>query len=54
MIVTIDSLRAEHRVDAFGIGVAAPRLSWIVTADDPNFRQRIVRSRRRDSRQAGW
>jgi alpha-L-rhamnosidase len=39
-IVTVKNLRAEHRVDAFGIGLARPRLSWIVEADDTGFAQR--------------
>ena len=40
MSVTVDRLRAEHRSDALGIGVAAPRLSWIVRSDADGFAQR--------------
>jgi alpha-L-rhamnosidase len=40
MSFTVDHLRAEHRSDAFGIGVASPRLSWIVRSDAEGFTQR--------------
>jgi alpha-L-rhamnosidase len=37
--VVVVALRAEHRADAFGVGVAAPRLSWMVKTAAPNWRQ---------------
>ena len=39
MTVNVVNLRAEHRVDAFGIGTTRPRLSWIVEGDDTSFEQ---------------
>ena len=39
MTVNVVNLRAEHRWDAFGIGVPRPRLSWIVESDDTSFEQ---------------
>jgi alpha-L-rhamnosidase len=37
--VTIIDVRFEHLRDAFGIGVAQPRLSWIVVTTIENWRQ---------------
>src|SRR5262245_59359958 len=37
--VTIADVRFEHRRDALGIGVARPRLSWIVATSTANWRQ---------------
>ena len=41
MHVKILNVRAEHRVDAFGIGTSRPRLSWIVEGDDASFEQQV-------------
>jgi alpha-L-rhamnosidase len=38
-VYRVNYLRFEHRCDALGIGVAAPRLSWIVDTAAPDWRQ---------------
>ncbi|MDF2731626.1 MAG: Bacterial alpha-L-rhamnosidase [Desertimonas sp.] len=40
MTVTVTQPRVEHRADPLGIGIAVPRLSWIVESDDSTFEQR--------------
>ncbi len=35
----VTSIRFEHLIDPLGIGVAAPRLSWIVASPSPGWRQ---------------
>ncbi|ELP62022.1 family 78 glycoside hydrolase catalytic domain [Streptomyces turgidiscabies] len=36
---TVAAIRFEHRDDPLGVGVPAPRLSWQVRTDDPEWRQ---------------
>lgn len=37
--VNITDLKFEHLRDVLGMGVAAPRLSWVTAADEDNWRQ---------------
>ncbi len=39
MVITVSDLRAEYDVRTLGIGTGAPRLSWIVRTDHPQFEQ---------------
>ena len=47
MTLTVTQLRVEHRTDSLGIGVATPRLSWIVESDDTDVRAAVLRGHRR-------